>query len=88
MGRKPVRAMGDETTHVHFLETDTGDWIGMYVNGHLVLEGHSIDVVAAVSELPDVEVTTAECDVEDLAPYGYRCPKELQDEKVLPHNAG
>lgn len=60
---------------VVFVRHVDGDWVGLYVNGALVLEGHSLrndDVLDAIG----VSSRSFETDVEAR---GGRCPLALRD---------
>ena len=69
----------DESVRVHFITTEDGDWVAMYVNGKLIAEGHSLSHEQVAEEIPGVLVTTEEWGIDELVPYGYSFPKELPD---------
>jgi len=61
---------------VSFLRSGSGDWIGMYIDGKLVREGHSISEEEMVELLlPKVVVKTL-YGSEDLEEFGNHCPNE------------
>ena len=68
--------------HIHFMEAD--DWVGLYIDGDLVMEGHSLrikDVVKTVA--PDVKITESWHEGGDDPYLSWKtgsCPKELPEE--------
>jgi len=63
-----------------FIGSEEGDWIGMYKNGKLLLQGHSIgywDMAKALG----FTVIYREKDNEWFDKHGNRCPEELSEVK-------
>ena len=61
---------------IRFLRSGAGDWVGLYIDGKLVREGHSISEEEIASLLlPKIEVKTV-YGSEYLDEYGNRCPDE------------
>jgi hypothetical protein len=65
--------------------THDGDWMGFYVNGRLIEEGHSLQISTCLAELVGYEII-AYGDVYDeknklgnLDKFGGRCPRFLDD---------
>lgn len=63
---------------VFLLRADAGDWIGIYVDGKLVNEGHSLSE-SAVLEAVEVDFDGAIVDFDKLN-WG-RCPETLEEVK-------
>lgn len=61
---------------IHVIKSDEGDWIGVYKDGKLVDEGHSLETVDLLRQL-GFEVATIEWDEEKFNEYGGHCPQEL-----------
>ena len=58
--------------------SEDGDWIGLYVDGKLELEGHSLrtqDVIHALG----IEANQIEKSVEWFDGHGGRCPAEYKE---------
>lgn len=69
---------------IKLLRAGGGDWVGIYVDGKLVKEGHSIqeeDVIAIL--FPKMEIETV-WGSEDLEEYGNRCPLEWNQVTKVP----
>lgn len=58
-----------------FLKSEDGDWIGLYVNGKLMAEGHSLDPVDLLENL-GFDVTREERDADWFDDNGGTCPEE------------
>jgi len=68
-----------------FLTDDNGDWVGMYVDGKLAIEGHSLSAQDAIEYLKDslVEIDTifyVERGYTWFEENGGKCPSELTDD--------
>ena len=71
----------------HFMSSEAGDWIGLYINGELVEEGHSISEIKVTKRVVETvmktvpgffaEVSWEERDFERLG-WG-RCPFTLAE---------
>lgn len=57
---------------IHFMDSDEGDWVGVYIDDELVYEAHHLapDVLLDLLEIPYT------CEERDLSIVG-RCPKTL-----------
>lgn len=68
--------------HIHFMRAD--DWVGLYIDGELVMEGHSLRVWDVVEQLaPDAEITSSWHEDDDDPYLSWKtgsCPKELPEE--------
>jgi len=64
---------------VVFISTDEGDWEGMYLNGELKYEGHSLSV-DQVLEVLGISSIGYEVDEEFMSRHGYSCPKILPND--------
>lgn len=46
------------TNKVQFVHSDQGDWVGMYINGHLAAQGHSLapeEVASALANSAQIQ---------------------------------
>jgi hypothetical protein len=67
---------------VHFITSEDGDWIGLYFDGELLDEGHSLDERQVVRRLAQKRlgliVTTEEKSAEWFEEQGGSCPPHLE----------
>ena len=64
---------------IRFLSSMSGDWVGMYINGELKIEGHSLhplDIVELILNNLNIqyEAKLVE-DIYELLDYSGRCPE-------------
>lgn len=62
---------------IHFLTSEEGDWVGIYVDGKLIMQGHSFrarDLAEWLGREYGVKVTSAEKDEAWFEKHGYECP--------------
>jgi len=75
---------------VHFMYSPDGDWMGMYINGNLVAENHTISAQEAVSQLMhhapklgDIDLTSTEMVEADIrrgcCPKRFSIPSGLRN---------
>jgi hypothetical protein len=65
---------------IRFLRSGGGDWVGLYVDGKLITEGHSISEEEMVRLLlPKADIKTL-YGSEDLEEYGNHCPSEWTED--------
>lgn len=55
---------------ISFLHSDTGDWVGVYVNDELIYEGHNVDARMLIKLLTGEWPEYKEVNLSDLG----RCP--------------
>jgi len=58
------------------VSSDQGDWIGLYRDGVLLNEGHSLSPREVLDAL-GLENESVEWGEEEFAKHGYRCPETL-----------
>ena len=65
------------TKQIRILNTGSGDWTGLYVDGELLREGHSLDVMYAIMDIMGGSADIKQATVKDhyLDDYSNRCPK-------------
>ena len=63
-----------------FIGSEEGDWIGMYRDGKLLLQGHSIGYWNMAKAL-GFTVIYQEKDAEWFGKHNNRCPEELPEAK-------
>lgn len=72
-----------EDVNVRFLKSESGDWIGMYINGNLVREGHSLSEFDVLEEMkpfmPSLELSSTTRDEKWFEEHGNRCPQIFHD---------
>ena len=61
---------------VHLMESEEGDWIGLYLDGKLVYEGHSLSAERLLEAL-GIPYSEEERDMSE----GGGCPKTLTEGK-------
>jgi hypothetical protein len=61
---------------IHIITSDQGDWVGLYRDGLLLTEGHSLNERDALRAL-DIDFTHEEWDEAEFDKYGCRCPSVL-----------
>jgi hypothetical protein len=61
---------------IRILRTGSGDWTGLYVDGELRREGHSLDVMHAIMDVLGSSADIKNVTIKDnyLDDYGARCP--------------
>lgn len=68
-----------EARTIRFAESAEGDWEGLYMDGKLVDEGHSIPVSDVLDHLDIMVLEPVELSDEEMEHFGYSCPKTLQE---------
>lgn len=63
---------------IHFAHSDSGDWIGLFVDGKNVYEGHSISESTLVEKL-GLSYTTSEHTEEEMENMGFCFPQKEND---------
>lgn len=64
----------------HILKSESGDWEGIYLDGQLLVENHSVDaqdLLDALQEKSLCEVTSEEKDEQFFEDNDYTCPPTL-----------
>ena len=61
---------------VKVLKAKAGDWVGLYVDGRLINEGHSLSVDQVLSAV-GVSYEAVEADFEMA--FGGKCPEDFSD---------
>lgn len=60
---------------IRLLHSGAGDWVGLYVDNNLIIEGHSLDEEEVIKAIvPDANFKTIWHNDEYLEEYGNRCP--------------
>lgn len=67
---------------VKFLKSESGDWIGLYINDELVLEGHELDPVDVAAAIIDDDVRVVVKSQEWFEEQAGSCPDEFPKETV------
>jgi len=62
---------------VHLIRSECGDWIGLYLDGKLVFEGHGLPACRLLEAL-GISYSEEE---RDLSSSGGHCPKTLCEEE-------
>jgi hypothetical protein len=78
---KVSRHHPDYDMKVHFLYNEAHDWVGLYIDGQLVFEGHNIGsrkLANILAEMFDWIVTSEEKSCDWFDERGGGCPKELE----------
>jgi len=71
-------------TKISLFHAGSGDWEGLYVDGVLKMENHSLDateLLVRLCEQLDFEFTNLYSDDEYLERYGNRCPDTWEEIK-------
>ena len=63
---------------IHLMYSDCGDWVGLYLDGKLVYEGHGVPVDRLLAAL-GISFTHEERDLSELG----GCPSTLERSEVL-----
>jgi len=72
---------------IRLLHSGAGDWVGLYIDGELITEGHSIDELSMINMLlPNADAKSV-WGSEYLEEYGNHCPKNFPIE-LEPENNG
>lgn len=62
---------GNAKPDITIVKAETGDWIGLYLNGRLVLENHSINLDEGLRVLGIDFLTVPEYDLKDDGQFPY-----------------
>ena len=80
---KHLKSINEEIENKEFVLIDTDDWSGLYYNGKLVDEGHSIDWKYVIKKIFNCSIDSNYIDQEDFEEYfGSHCPETLDEVKI------